>query len=125
MPPDGPGTTRELLRDFCRQLAELVSWDRSVGDDTPRFGQMFRDRADGLLDAAQRLAAHPSLADDVDLAHRVAALGGEAARPALDPSFNRAVITAGHHVAEQAEDALGVVWRAPDVPDVIEVFPPR
>lgn len=124
MPPGGPATARELLREYCRQLAELVSWDRSVGDDTPRFGQSFRDRADGLHVAARRLAAHPSLSGDVDLAHRVAALGSETAREVTDPSFNRDVIAAGHEVAEQAEDALGVVWRAPDVPDVIEILPP-
>lgn len=123
-PPGGPETPRELLRGYCRELAGLVSWDRSVGDDTPRFGQLFRDKADGLLGAARRLAAHPSLSGDAELGHRVAALDAQVRRPVTEPSFNRGVIEAGHAVAEQAEDVLGVAWQAPGGPDVVEVLPP-
>jgi hypothetical protein len=108
--PTGQGTPRELLREYCRQLADLVSWDRSVGDDTPRFGLMFRDRVDGLVDAARRLAAHPALSGDVELAHRVTSLGTAAARAVTDPTFNRDAIANGHDVAERAEDVLDVMW---------------
>jgi hypothetical protein len=121
MLPDGPGTPGELLRGYCRQLAEVASWDRSVGDDAPRFGLSFRDRADALLAAAHGLAAHPSLSDDAELTQRVAVLGLAAAHPVTEASYNRDVIEAGHAIAERAEDALGVVWHTPDAPDVIEV----
>lgn len=112
---------RELLLQLCRVLADLASWDRSVGDDAPRFGLSFRDKADRLLAAAEHLAAHPSLVDDGELADRVTVLRRAVGRPVGDSSFTRDVIEAGHAVAEQAEDVLGVGLPAPDV---IEVPPP-
>lgn len=109
-PPSGRETPRDLLQEYCRQLADLVGWDRSVGDDTPRFGLMFRDKADGLVVAAHRLAATPPLSGDVELAHRVTTLGRVAAGPVTDPTFNREVIAAGHDVAERVEDVLDIAW---------------
>jgi hypothetical protein len=101
---------RDLLHDFCRQLADFVSWDRSAGDDTPRFGLLFRSKADDLVVAAGRLAAHSALSSDVELKHRVAALRGVAERTETDPTFNRDVIASGHEVAERGEDLLDVAW---------------
>lgn len=89
-------------------LAAYVSWEKTYGDDAPRFGLTYRDKADGLLAAARRLAAHPALADDATLMQRVRALDGVVERPVTEPRFNRDVIGAGHDVAERAEDALGV-----------------
>lgn len=108
--PADHGSPHELLRELCRRLADLASWDRSVGDDTPRFGLMFRDLADALALAARTLATHPQLSSDVELAQRVVALAETAARPTVDPPFNQDVLAAGHDVADRAEDVLGVVW---------------
>lgn len=71
---------------------------------------MFRSRADALVAAAGRLAAHPALSDDEELGRRVAALGRAATRPYADPAFNRDVIACGHEVAERVEDLLDVTW---------------
>jgi len=101
---------RALLQEYCRRLAVFVSWDASVGDDAPRSGLLLRDLADGLAAAARRLAAHPALSGDAELAHRVASLDRAAARAVTDPAFSREVVEAGHEVAERGEDVLGVVW---------------
>jgi hypothetical protein len=108
--PATPRTPRDRLREYCRLLADLVGWDRSVGDDAPRFGLMFRDRADALLAAAHGLAAHPHLSGDRELADRVAALDAAVARPVAEPRFTRDVVAAGHEVAERLEDLLDVAW---------------
>lgn len=116
-PPD-PTTADARLRELCRQLAAMVSWDRSVGDDAPRFGLMFRERADGLLVAARALAAHPSLVEDDDLRRRVDELDRAVARHVEDPWFNREVVAATHEVAERAEDLLGAGRGGPLVVEV-------
>ncbi|MBW0252848.1 hypothetical protein [Cellulomonas sp. PS-H5] len=109
-PPAYHTDPRDLLRDHSRRLADLVAWDRSVGDDAPRFGLMFRDKTDEVVVAARRLAAHPTLSGDVDLGRSVVSLGDAAARGWADPTFNREVIAAAHEVAERAEDLLGITW---------------
>ncbi|WP_432456477.1 hypothetical protein [Cellulomonas iranensis] len=106
-PPD-PTTADALLRELCRRLAAMVSWDLSVGDDAPRLGLMFRERADGLLVAARALAVHPSLVEDDDLRSRVDELDRAVARHVEDPWFNREVVAATHEVAERTEDLLGI-----------------
>lgn len=108
--PTGHGTPREPLQEHCRRLADLVSWDRSVGDDTPRFGLSFRDKVDALVESARSLVAHPALSGDAELAHRLTALVAVAERAVTDPTFNRDAIANGHDVAERAEDVLDVSW---------------
>lgn len=117
-PPD-PTTADALLRELCRQLAAMAGWDRSVGDDTPRFGLMFRERADGLLVAARALAAHASLVEDDDLRRRVDELDRAVARHVEDPWFSREVVAATHEVAERAEELLGIGWGDPRVVEVL------
>jgi hypothetical protein len=125
MPSREPRPPREGLEDYCRDLAAYVSWERTYGDDAPRFGLTYRDKADGLLAAARRLAAHQSLSGDAVLAQHIQALGGLVEQPVTGARYNRDVIAAGHDVAERAEDVLGIAWREPTGPDAVEVVPPE
>lgn len=122
-PPRDIPTPHEGLQDYCRELAAYVAWEKTYGDDAPRFGLTYRDKAEELLAAARRLAAHPALAGDTDLADRVRALDELVARPVTEARFNRDVIAAGHHVAEQVEDTLGTAWWPPAGSGTVEVGP--
>ena len=81
-----------------------------VGDDVPRFGLLFREKADDLVVTARELAAHPALAGDAEFARRLGVLDAAAARPVTGSTFNRELIAAAHELAERGEDVLRVAW---------------
>jgi len=115
--PARPGV--EVLAELCRRLAELTSWDRSVGDDAPRFGLLLEEHAQRLAALAERLARDPALAGDAELARRVAVVRAAASRSRSEGTSG--VIEAVHEVAERAEDVLDVTWARPAGPDTTEV----